>query len=105
MSGDEIVPLSWDEGKRASNLRKHRYDFADLAPAFDGRVCVIVEDRRRDYAERRYNMLVEFDWRIINITFTPRGERYHLISARPASREERTIYHGIEQRQDRQGPH
>ena len=98
MSGDGAALLSWDEGKRDSNLRKHGYDFADLPPAFDGRFCIVVEDRRKDYGEQRFNMLVEFDRRIINITFTPRGEQYHLISARPASRDERTIYHDLAQR-------
>jgi uncharacterized DUF497 family protein len=98
LSDDEPVLLSWGEGKRETNLRKHGYDFADLAPAFDGRFCIVAEDRRRDYGEGRYNMLVQFDRRIINITFTPRGERHHLISARPASRDERTIYHDFAQR-------
>jgi uncharacterized DUF497 family protein len=94
----ELSLLSWDEDKRNSNIRKHGYDFADLAPAFDGRFCAVAEDRRKDYAERRYDMLVEFDRRVINVTFTPRGERYHLISARPTGRKERTIYHGLAQR-------
>ncbi|HEX8662879.1 MAG TPA: BrnT family toxin [Beijerinckiaceae bacterium] len=98
MSSEKPALLSWDEGKRNTNLRKHGYDFADLAPAFDGRLCIIVEDRRWDYGEERFNMLVEFDRQVINITFTPRGERYHLISARPASRDERTTYHGLAQR-------
>ena len=98
MSSEKPALLSWDESKRNANLRKHGYDFADLAPAFDGRFCIVVEDRRWDYGEERFNMLVEFDRRTINITFTPRGERYHLISARPASRDERTIYHGLAQR-------
>jgi uncharacterized DUF497 family protein len=92
LSSSKPALLSWDEGKRRVNIRKHGYDFATLAPAFDGRFSVVTEDRRKDYGEQRYNMLIEFDRRIVNITFTPRGDRYHLISARAASREERTIY-------------
>ncbi len=84
---------SWDEGKRAANLRSHGYDFADLADVFDGRFVVTREDRRFDYGERRYNMLVEFDLRVINVTYTPRLGKAHLISARPASREERKVFH------------
>jgi uncharacterized protein len=98
LSTEKPVLLSWDEGKRESNLRKRGHDFAEIAPAFDGRFCFVVEDRRREYGEQRYNMLVEFDRRIINITFTPRGARYHLISARPASREERASYNDLRQR-------
>ena len=37
-------------------------------------------------------MLVEFDGAVVNITFTPRADGYHLISARPASRKERRVY-------------
>jgi uncharacterized protein len=98
LADETTILLSWDEAKREANLRKHGYDFADLAPAFDGRFCIVVEDRRKDYGEPRYNMLVEVDQRIINITFTPRDARYHLISARPASREERATYDGLRQR-------
>jgi uncharacterized DUF497 family protein len=95
LSASRSTLLSWDEGKRRENIRKHGYDFADLAPAFDGRFCIVVEDRRREYGEERYNMLVEFAGRVVNVTFTPRSGGYHLISARPASRDERKVYHGI----------
>ncbi|HWN48951.1 MAG TPA: BrnT family toxin [Xanthobacteraceae bacterium] len=84
---------SWDDGKRALNIANHGYDFADLQEVFDGRFLVTRRDDRFDYGELRYNMLVEFQDRIINITFTPRAGRVHLISARPASREERKVYH------------
>jgi uncharacterized DUF497 family protein len=72
-------------------LKSHGYDFADVAEAFDGRFCVTRLDARKDYGEARCNMLVEFKSRVLNITFNPRAGR--LISARPASREERVVYH------------
>ncbi len=37
-------------------------------------------------------MLAEFHGRIVNVTFAPRGGKAHLISVRPASREERKVY-------------
>jgi uncharacterized protein len=85
---------SWDEGKRERNITNHGYDFADLAVVFDGRFCLTRLDTRFDYGEARFNMLVAFEARILNITFTMRGSRYHLISARPASRQERMVYDG-----------
>lgn len=84
---------SWDDAKRALNRTNHGYDFADLDAVFDGRAYLIRRDNRFDYGEVRYNMLVRFGARIINVTFTPRGGLKHLISARPASREERRRYH------------
>ncbi len=86
------VKLTWTEVKRLSNIADHGYDFTGLAPVFDGRFCIVVQDRRRDYGEARYNMLVEFDGTVVNVTFTPRADGYHLISARPASRKERRVY-------------
>jgi uncharacterized protein len=84
---------SWDDGKRAMNIANHGYDFADLDDVFDGRVLVTRQDLRFDYGELRYNSLAEFRGRIINLADTPRAGKVHLISVRPASREERAVYH------------
>jgi|SRR4051794_16524103 hypothetical protein len=83
---------SWEDAKRESNLVKHGYDFADMAEVFDGRLVVTRQDIRFGYAELRYNMLAEFHERVVNVTFTPRAGKVHLISVRPASRDERKVY-------------
>ncbi len=83
----------WDDRKRAVNITNHRYDFADLEEVFDGRVVVNRQDNRVDYGELRYNSLAEYRDLIFNITFTPRAGKVHLISVRPASRDERRVYH------------
>jgi uncharacterized protein len=90
MGNDEIC--SWDDGKRALNITNHGYDFVDMKEVFDGRFCLTRLDIRKDYGELRYNMLVEFRTRIINVTFSPRAGKYQLISVRPASRDERSVY-------------
>jgi hypothetical protein len=90
MGQDDIC--SWDDAKRESNLAKHGYDFVDMAEVFDGRLTVTRLDDRFDYGERRYNMLAAFHGRIVNVTFAARTGRAHLISVRPASREERKAY-------------
>lgn len=84
---------SWDDAKRRLNIGNHAYDFADLEDVFDGRPIVTREDTRKDYGERRYNALVIVRGRVINVTFTPLSGRMHLISVRPASRDERKVYH------------
>lgn len=88
---------SWDDEKRERNAREHAYDFPAVQEVFDGRFCVTREDRRKDYSETRYNMLVEYRDRIINVTFTLRGGKYRLISVRPASRKERIVYRDRQQ--------
>jgi uncharacterized protein len=84
---------SWDDRKQYLNIANHGYDFVDLEEVFDGRFSITRHDARFDYGEPRYNMLAEFAGRIINITFTPRLGKFHLISARPANRIERRVYH------------
>jgi uncharacterized DUF497 family protein len=87
------MPISWDDAKRGSNIGKYGYDLAMLEDVFDGRFALTRIDGRRDYGELHYNMLAEYKGQVVNVTFTPRERRYHLISARPASRVKRKVFH------------
>lgn len=87
----------WADPKNEQNIKDRQIDFADLDAAFDGRFAVVVEDKRRDYGEQRFNMLVELYGVILHITFTPRPPRERIISARIASRKERRTYHAKQQ--------
>ena len=82
----------WDDPKNETNIRRRSIDFAGLQDAFDGRFSFVREDKRRDYGEERFNMIVEINGIILNITFTPRGEKQRIMSARPANRRERRLY-------------
>jgi hypothetical protein len=53
---------------------------------------VIAEDLRRDYGERRWIALGEYDREIIRLVFTQRGEDIRIISAWKADRHERETY-------------
>ncbi|MCJ2072073.1 BrnT family toxin [Methylobacterium sp. J-030] len=89
---------AWDDEKNASNISRRKIDFADLEAAFDGRFALVNEDQRQDYGERRFNMIVELHGIIFNITFTPRGGKQRIVSARLANRKERRIYHAGQSR-------
>jgi uncharacterized protein len=89
---------SWDDAKRNSNVEKHGYDLVHIAAIFDGRFVLSREDTRHDYGERRYNALSEYEKRVVNVTFTLRAERYHIISARAANKRERAFYHASQTR-------
>jgi uncharacterized protein len=82
------MEFGWDEAKRRSNLLKHGVDFADLLPAFVDPDRRIVPDRRTDYGEDRYNMFARLYGRLHSITYTMRGPRIWLISARKANQRE-----------------
>ncbi|SIR15805.1 hypothetical protein SAMN05880582_10761 [Rhizobium sp. RU20A] len=87
-----FVEFDWDDGKHASNLEKHRVDFIDVIPAFADVGKMIARDDRKDYGERRYNMLAMLEGRVFHITFTPRGPVTWLISARKANDREQKRY-------------
>jgi uncharacterized DUF497 family protein len=38
------MSFEWDETKRASNMRKHGIDFADVTPIFDDPLALTLED-------------------------------------------------------------
>ena len=73
-------------------MSTHGYDFADMDEMCDLRFMLTRTDDRRDHGEARSNTPVGFDGCIVNITFTPRAGKYHLISVRDASRKERAVY-------------
>ena len=68
---------SWRDGKRDGNLANHGYDFADIEEVFDGRFCVTRLDTRKNDGGARYNVLVDFKGRVLNITFNPRVGLIH----------------------------
>lgn len=86
----------WDDEKNALTISLRKIDFADLEAAFDGRFALVKEDRRQDYGEQRFNMIVALHGSIFNITFTPRGGKQRIVSARLANRKERRVYHARE---------
>ncbi len=88
----ENEKCSWHDAKQETTFLERGIDFADLSPFFDDEQCLIREDDRQDYGEPRYNMLASHEGVILNITFTPRAGKFHIISARIANRKERAIY-------------
>src|SRR3954465_3113040 len=90
MGGNDTC--SWDEAKREKVFRERGIDFDELGRFFLDPGALTVEDKRRDYGEPRYNMLGKHQGLVLNITFTLRTGKYHLFSARVASRKERRSY-------------
>lgn len=85
------MDLEWDPKKAAANLRNHRVDFADAALALHDEFAITVVDD--DLGEERF-VTVGSDalGRVVVVVFTWRGRRIRLISARRATREERSRY-------------
>ena len=85
--------VTWNEEKRLTNIDKHGVDFEGIYEVFDGREALVVEDKRKNYGENRFNMIVEYIETVLHVTFTLRKGAYHLISVRRASRKERSVYY------------
>ena len=79
-------------GEAASNLAKHGIDFDDAIAVFDDPIMLSIVDPR-SYGEMRYHAIGAVEGRVLFVVYTKRGsEVFRIISARKASRRERTAY-------------
>ena len=86
--------FGWDEAKNRANIRKHGIALETAKRIFNGPVLTW-SDRRKDYGEQRQLGIGRLDHEaVIVVAWTNRAGRIRLISARPASRKERSAYHG-----------
>ena len=85
------MDFTWDAGKSDDNLRDRGFDFAFASLIFDG-VTVEVEDRRRDYGEKRMVAIGQADGIHLTVVYTDRDRARRIISARRRNRRERQVY-------------
>jgi uncharacterized protein len=83
------VRLSFDTAKREKALAERGLDFEDPLDVFGG-VTVEIEDRRKDYGERRIICYGLLESRMVVIGYTPRGTVRHVFSMRKANDREQT---------------
>ncbi|MBR7024482.1 MAG: BrnT family toxin [Selenomonadaceae bacterium] len=89
--GEYVV--EWDDAKNEKNFRKHKIYFEDAAYVF-------LDDYRLDYYDELHSDDEE-RWKVIGkvrnilaVIYTERGEKYRIISARYATKEEEDEYYG-----------
>ena len=82
--------FEWDDRKAASNQRNHNVSFETARLAFADPDWVDAPDPDPD--EERFNRLCMHEGRIYVVTYTERGTRTRIISARKASRHEQDLY-------------
>ena len=90
MHDDEF---EWDDVKASQNLVRHGVSFETARAAFNDAFGIEREDRRKDYGEARFNLLGMAGDHLLHVTYTERGERVRIISARLAEPHERRRYH------------
>ena len=84
----------FDPLKAVANFKKHKVSFADAEGVFRDSLAVTIEDPDTD-RERRYIALgIGNAGELLVVVYTELGDEYRLISARRATRKERTDYEG-----------
>ena len=82
----------WDDAKNRQNIEKHGVSFDLAQRIFDGPVLTWIDDRQ-DYGELREISIGKVDGAImLTVAHTDRSGVRRLISARRASRRERSRY-------------
>ncbi len=75
--------FTWKSAKRATNLKKHGFDFANAERVFDGPTFT-VEDTRDYNGEQRFNSTGFLGTAIVTICHTESEDEIHITSIRKA---------------------
>ena len=85
--------FEWDDEKAVANWRSHGVSFDQAIKAFRDHFAIERIDDRLNYGEERINLIGMCGSVILHVTYTERGERIRLISARRATRHEQDDYY------------
>ena len=87
------MEFEWDEGKAERNLIKHGVSFGEAKTVFDDLLYVDFYDPNHSENEDRYLAIGESNrGRLLIISYTERGNKNRLISARETTKTERETY-------------
>jgi uncharacterized DUF497 family protein len=85
--------FEWDRNKAAANSRDHDVSFDQAVKAISDPFALEWIDDREEYDEERTNLLGMCEGMILHVTYTERGDRIRIISARRAERHEQDDYY------------
>ena len=86
------MDYQWDPEKAASNLRRHRVDFADAVGVFEDEWGLTLREDEVDGEHRLVTLGTDFLGRTVVVAYTHRGDGIRIISARRATSGERRTY-------------
>ena len=85
------MAFEWDPRKSASNSRKHGIQFADAVPVLEDELAITLQEDV--LGEQRWITIgTDVLGRLLTVVYTWRGETVRVISARPATPNERKQY-------------
>jgi uncharacterized DUF497 family protein len=87
------LAFEWDDIKAKQNLKKHGVSFEEASTIFGDPLARTIHDPLHSEEEDRFVNLGESQRRrLLVVVFAERGDKIRIISARVASRHERTDY-------------
>lgn len=85
--------FEWDRRKAASNFKKHGVTFEEAASAFGDPLSLTIYDPDHSEEEDRFILIGQSGRRrLVVVAHTDKSDTIRIISARPATRGERTYY-------------
>ena len=91
------MEFAWNPDKAAHNLRKHGVSFLEAGTVFDDPLAVTYGDPDHSEQEERFITYgLSTQSRLLIVSHTPRGGQTRIISARQATRRERSLYEDTE---------
>ena len=86
-----MIAFEWDPRKAAANARKHGVQFADAVPVLEDELAITIrEDIQGE--ERWVTIGMDAMARVLTVVYTWRDNTVRIISARPATPNERKHY-------------
>lgn len=82
-----MVRIGFDPAKNATNIASRGLSF-ELVEQMEWATALMVEDTRKAYGERRFQVLGFIGERLHAVVFTPRDGMVHVISLRKANSRE-----------------
>ncbi len=89
----EFTGFDWDAGNQAKSVAKHAVTPAEAEQVFLNQPLLVQADAKLSQTERRMCAWGQTTaGRLLAVVFTQRADKIRVISARPMSRKERTVY-------------
>ena len=87
------MSYQWDPQKARINLQKYGISFEEAQKVFNDPLFLTYADPDHSFEERRFVIMGELpDGRLLIVSYTDRARETRIISARPATRQERRNY-------------
>jgi uncharacterized DUF497 family protein len=85
--------FEWNQNKALQNIIKHNVSFEEASTAFRDKLSITISDPLHSENEDRFVLLgYSINNRLLVVIHTDRNDRIRIISARPATKNERKKY-------------